>query len=63
MKKTVRWEPFFHLGRFSYGLRILTARYFITTNALRIDNHSSKMKKVKKPKKRHYYNNFYEKNI
>jgi len=63
MKKTVRWEPFFHFGRFSYGLCFLTAKYFITTYALCIDNHSAKMKKVKNPKKRHYYNNFYEKNI
>jgi hypothetical protein len=63
MKKTVRWEPFFHFGRFSYGLCFLTAKYFITIYALYIDNHPSKMKKVKNPKKRHYYNKFYEKNI
>jgi hypothetical protein len=63
MKKTVRWEPFFHFGRFSYGLRFLEAEYFITTYVLFIDNHPTKMRKVKNPKKRHYYNNFYEKNI
>mgnify|MGYP004270007041 CR=1 FL=1 len=63
MKKTVRWEPFFHFGRFSYGLIILASKYFITTNALLITIYSSKMKKVKNPKKRHYCNNFYEKNI